>query len=168
MPAEAMLVMVGLRCSMHRDIDRRGLRSIIRYNRHRLVRTRRTMAELGDLSAFRGGGARRRLPAGGAGAAACPRPNLSEAVRRLEASLGVRLLNRTTRSVSPTEAGARLLERLSPGARRGRGGARRRQRVSGPAGRDAAAQCARQRRPDRPAADHRRSSSRPIPTSGWK
>src|SRR5262244_4186740 len=39
---------------------------------------------------------------------------LSEAVRRLEARLGVRLLNRTTRSVVPTEAGARLLERLGP------------------------------------------------------
>ena len=39
---------------------------------------------------------------------------LSEAVRRLEAQLGVRLLNRTTRSVVPTEAGARLLERLTP------------------------------------------------------
>lgn len=38
----------------------------------------------------------------------------SEAVRRLEASVGVRLLNRTTRSVSPTEAGQRLLERLAP------------------------------------------------------
>src|SRR5215218_3966530 len=39
---------------------------------------------------------------------------LSEAVRRLETQLGVRLLNRTTRSVTPTEAGARLLDRLSP------------------------------------------------------
>ena len=39
---------------------------------------------------------------------------LSEAVRRLEARLGVRLLNRTTRSVVPTEAGNRLLQRLSP------------------------------------------------------
>lgn len=39
---------------------------------------------------------------------------LSEAVRRLEDQLGVRLLNRTTRSVAPTEAGARLLERLEP------------------------------------------------------
>ena len=39
---------------------------------------------------------------------------LSEAVRRLEARLGVRLLNRTTRSVVLTEAGDRLLERLSP------------------------------------------------------
>ena len=39
---------------------------------------------------------------------------LSEAVRRLETRLGVRLLNRTTRSVVPTEAGQRLLERLGP------------------------------------------------------
>jgi DNA-binding transcriptional LysR family regulator len=40
--------------------------------------------------------------------------SLSEALRRLEARLGVRLLNRTTRSVTPTEAGGRLLERLVP------------------------------------------------------
>lgn len=39
---------------------------------------------------------------------------LSAAVRRLEAALGVRLLHRTTRGVTPTEAGARLLERLAP------------------------------------------------------
>lgn len=39
---------------------------------------------------------------------------LGDAVRRLEERLGVRLLNRTTRSVTPTDAGARLLERLSP------------------------------------------------------
>jgi DNA-binding transcriptional LysR family regulator len=39
---------------------------------------------------------------------------LSEAIRRLEAQLGVRLLNRTTRSVAPTEAGQRLLDRLGP------------------------------------------------------
>jgi DNA-binding transcriptional LysR family regulator len=38
----------------------------------------------------------------------------SEAVRRLEAELGVRLLHRTTRSVAPTEAGAGLLDRLAP------------------------------------------------------
>ncbi len=39
---------------------------------------------------------------------------LSEAIRRAEKKLGVRLLNRSTRSVVPTEAGRRLLERLSP------------------------------------------------------
>ncbi|MCL2896372.1 LysR family transcriptional regulator [Brenneria tiliae] len=40
--------------------------------------------------------------------------SLSDAIRRLEADLGIRLLNRTTRSVTPTEAGARLIERLKP------------------------------------------------------
>ncbi len=39
---------------------------------------------------------------------------LSDAVRRLEGQLGVRLLHRTTRSVAATEAGQRLLERLGP------------------------------------------------------
>jgi DNA-binding transcriptional LysR family regulator len=39
---------------------------------------------------------------------------LSESVRRLEARLGVRLLNRTTRSVTPTEAGQKLLDQLGP------------------------------------------------------
>ncbi|WP_455914304.1 LysR family transcriptional regulator [Pseudomonas syringae] len=40
--------------------------------------------------------------------------SLSDAVRRMESRLGVRLLNRTTRSVAPTEAGARLMERIVP------------------------------------------------------
>ena len=39
---------------------------------------------------------------------------LSQIIRQLETRLGVRLLNRTTRSVGPTEAGARLHERLAP------------------------------------------------------
>jgi len=39
---------------------------------------------------------------------------LSQSVRDLEERLGVRLLNRTTRSVTPTEAGERLAARLSP------------------------------------------------------
>jgi DNA-binding transcriptional LysR family regulator len=39
---------------------------------------------------------------------------LSHAMRVLEERLGVRLLNRTTRSVAPTEAGFQLLERLQP------------------------------------------------------
>src|SRR5262250_1918221 len=39
---------------------------------------------------------------------------LSHTVRGLEARLGVRLLTRTTRSVSPTEAGERLLQTIGP------------------------------------------------------
>jgi DNA-binding transcriptional LysR family regulator len=39
---------------------------------------------------------------------------VSHTVRRLEERLGVRLLTRTTRSVSPTEVGARLLDSLAP------------------------------------------------------
>ncbi|KQP95350.1 LysR family transcriptional regulator [Methylobacterium sp. Leaf117] len=70
-------------------------------------------ADLGDLAAFvavaRAGGFREGARASGLSAS-----GLSEAVRRLEARLGVRLLHRTTRSVAPTEAGARLLERLTP------------------------------------------------------
>ena len=70
-------------------------------------------AQLGDLRAFvavaRSGGFRDAARAGGSSAS-----SLSEAVRRLETQLGVRLLNRTTRSVVPTEAGARLLDRLGP------------------------------------------------------
>ena len=70
-------------------------------------------AGLNDLSAFvtvaQAGGFRDAARLGGVSAS-----SLSEAVRRLEARLGVRLLNRTTRSIAPTEAGARLLERLRP------------------------------------------------------
>src|SRR5438067_12838101 len=39
---------------------------------------------------------------------------LSHTVRGLEERLGLRLLSRTTRSVSPTEAGERLLPRIGP------------------------------------------------------
>ncbi len=70
-------------------------------------------ADLNDLSAFvivaRAGGFRDAARLRGVSAS-----SLSEAVRRLEAKLGVRLLNRTTRSIAPTEAGARLIERLGP------------------------------------------------------
>ncbi|MHA6686042.1 LysR family transcriptional regulator [Mesorhizobium sp. A556] len=69
--------------------------------------------DLSDLNAFvavaHAGGFRVGARASGLSAS-----GLSEAVRRLEAQLGVRLLNRTTRSVAPTEAGKGLLERLSP------------------------------------------------------
>jgi DNA-binding transcriptional LysR family regulator len=41
-------------------------------------------------------------------------PSLSEAIKTLEARLGVRLLNRTTRSVGLTEAGATYLARVGP------------------------------------------------------
>lgn len=39
---------------------------------------------------------------------------LSQTIRELETRLGVRLLTRTTRSVSPTEAGERLLRNIAP------------------------------------------------------
>lgn len=68
---------------------------------------------LADLTAFvavaRAGGFRGAAIANGGSAS-----SLSEAVRRLETRLGVRLLNRSTRSVALTEAGTRLLERLGP------------------------------------------------------
>ena len=47
--------------------------------------------------------------------------SLSEAVKGLEARLGVRLLNRTTRSVGLTEAGLAYVERVRPAAEEIRG-----------------------------------------------
>ena len=68
---------------------------------------------LADLNAFmlvaRAGGFRDGARLSGVSAS-----GLSEAIRRLELQLGVRLLHRTTRSVVPTEAGQRLLDRLGP------------------------------------------------------
>ncbi|WP_296256280.1 MULTISPECIES: LysR family transcriptional regulator [unclassified Pseudomonas] len=70
-------------------------------------------ADIQDLMAFvsvvKAGGFREGAKASGRSAS-----SLSDAVRRIESSLGVRLLNRTTRSVVPTEAGARLMERIVP------------------------------------------------------
>jgi DNA-binding transcriptional LysR family regulator len=63
-----------------------------------------TFAAVASARSFRGAAARRGVSPS----------SLSEAVRRLEARLGVRLLNRTTRSVTPTEAGLGLLARLRP------------------------------------------------------
>lgn len=69
--------------------------------------------DLNDLNALvavaRAGGFREAARANGTSAS-----SLSEAVRRLEAQVGVRLLNRTTRSVAPTDAGKGLLSRLGP------------------------------------------------------
>lgn len=71
------------------------------------------MDDLSDLTAFvtvaREGGFRTAARATGVSPS-----RLGDALRRLEERLGVRLLNRTTRSVTLTEAGARLLERLDP------------------------------------------------------
>jgi DNA-binding transcriptional LysR family regulator len=69
--------------------------------------------DLSDLNAFLAV-ARAKGFRDGARASGSSASGLSEAVRRLETQLGVRLLNRTTRSVVPTEAGQRLLERLGP------------------------------------------------------
>ncbi|CAN7701408.1 LysR family transcriptional regulator [Bosea sp. LjRoot237] len=70
-------------------------------------------ADLSDLRAFlavaQARGFRDAARTSGVSASA-----LSEAVRRFEVELGVRLLHRTTRSVTPTEAGARLIDRLGP------------------------------------------------------
>jgi DNA-binding transcriptional LysR family regulator len=69
--------------------------------------------ELGEMNAFvtvaeRGSFAKAAVQLG------ISRSRLSETVRGLEDRLGVRLLNRTTRSVAPTAAGERLLVRLRP------------------------------------------------------
>ena len=69
--------------------------------------------DLSDLDAFTAI-ARARSFRGAAHLRGASASSLSEALRRLETRLGVRLLNRTTRSVTLTEAGERLLERLSP------------------------------------------------------
>ncbi|SON55386.1 D-malate degradation protein R [Hartmannibacter diazotrophicus] len=69
--------------------------------------------DMNDLAAFiavaRAGGFRGAARTGSVSAS-----GLSVAISRLEATLGLRLLNRTTRSVSPTEAGRRLLETVAP------------------------------------------------------
>jgi DNA-binding transcriptional LysR family regulator len=69
--------------------------------------------DLNDLAAFvsvaRAGGFRDAARISGVSPS-----GLSVAVSRLEARLGLRLLNRTTRSVTATEAGQRLIERLAP------------------------------------------------------
>src|SRR5689334_18043660 len=81
----------------------------------RAVREKRSMRDIGvaDLDAFAEVAARRSF-AKAADQLGLSRSRLSETIRGLEERLGVRLLNRTTRSVAPTEAGERLLARLRP------------------------------------------------------
>ncbi|OLP62461.1 LysR family transcriptional regulator [Xaviernesmea oryzae] len=75
-----------------------------------------TRPDMEDMGAFllvaRTGGFREAARASRMSASA-----LSDAVRRLEDELGVRLLNRTTRSVVPTQAGLSLIDRLTPAFR---------------------------------------------------
>ncbi|MFP5077579.1 LysR family transcriptional regulator [Rhizobium sp. YIM 134829] len=68
---------------------------------------------LSDLAAF-AAVARHRSFRSAADQMGLSRSALSHAIIALEAKLGVRLFNRTTRSVSPTTAGAALLARLDP------------------------------------------------------
>jgi DNA-binding transcriptional LysR family regulator len=69
--------------------------------------------ELGEMNAFLTV-AERRSFAKAAVQLGISRSRLSETIRALEDKLGVRLLNRTTRSVAPTAVGERLLARLRP------------------------------------------------------
>jgi len=68
---------------------------------------------LADLDAFAAVARHRSFRRAAAERGVAP-SSISKSVRDLEGRLGVRLLNRTTRSVAPTEAGQRLLDRLSP------------------------------------------------------
>src|SRR5688500_2063965 len=70
-------------------------------------------ANLNDLLAFLAV-ARERSFTNAAAKLGVSQSALSHTIRDLEARLGVRLLTRTTRSVSPTEAGERLLHSVGP------------------------------------------------------
>ncbi|HEY5951927.1 MAG TPA: LysR family transcriptional regulator [Kofleriaceae bacterium] len=69
--------------------------------------------DVGDLLAFLGV-ARERSFTRAAGKLGVSQSALSHTISRFEERLGVRLLTRTTRSVSPTEAGERLLRSVGP------------------------------------------------------
>jgi len=69
--------------------------------------------ELGDLAAFMAVAEERSFTKA-ASRLGTSQSALSHTVRRLETRLGLRLLLRTTRNVSPTEAGDRLLQTLRP------------------------------------------------------
>ena len=68
---------------------------------------------LNDLLAFLAVGQERSFTKA-AGKLGVSQSALSHTIRELEERLGVRLLSRTTRSVSPTEAGERLLHNIGP------------------------------------------------------
>ena len=70
-------------------------------------------ADLNDLQAFRAVARERSFTRAAAQLGVSPSA-LSQALRGLEARLGLRLLTRTTRSVAATEAGERLLRGLGP------------------------------------------------------
>jgi DNA-binding transcriptional LysR family regulator len=70
-------------------------------------------ADLADLTAFVAVANNLSFRAGASCLGVTPSA-LSHKIRQLEVRLGVRLLNRTTRSVSLTDAGLRLLDRLRP------------------------------------------------------
>src|ERR1700719_4845729 len=70
-------------------------------------------ADLANLSAFVAVADQRSFRAAASRLDVTPSA-LSHSMRQLEGRLGVRLLNRTTRSVSVTDAGLRLLDRLRP------------------------------------------------------
>ena len=69
--------------------------------------------DLGNLNAFVAVADHRSFRAAASQLGVTPSA-LSHSMRQLEERLGVRLLNRTTRSVSVTDAGRRLLDRLRP------------------------------------------------------
>jgi DNA-binding transcriptional LysR family regulator len=70
-------------------------------------------AETGDLQAFLAV-ARERSFTRAAALVGMSQSALSHKIRAMEERLGVRLLERTTRSVAPTEAGLRLMSRIGP------------------------------------------------------
>src|SRR5438093_4538785 len=70
-------------------------------------------ANLDDLLAFVAVG-RERSFTKAAAKLGVSQPALSHTIRELEARLDLRLLTRTTRSVSPTQAGERLLQTVGP------------------------------------------------------
>ena len=70
-------------------------------------------ADFAELTAFAAIADERSFRAAARGLGVSPSA-LSHTIRNLEVRLGVRLFNRTTRSVALTEAGERLLQRVRP------------------------------------------------------